>query len=62
MYFQFKILLKFTRTNVTKTYGGHCDEAKVKCIKEREIFKDTEEVGTNTEEETEEQKTTKSCF
>ena len=53
-----------TRTgyNVSKPNGGHGNEAKVKSIKECQVFNHSEEVGTNAEKETENQKTTKSCF
>ena len=36
-----------TGDNITKSNGGHGDEAKVECIKEIDIFKNTKEVGTN---------------
>ena len=46
--------------NVSKADSGHGDEAKVECIKECDIFRDTEEVGTNTQEADENKKTSNS--
>ena len=51
-----------TWDNVTKANGGHGDEAEVKSIKECQLLHYCEGVGTDAQEETENQKTSKSCL
>ena len=51
-----------TRHDISKPYGRHCDETEVKSIKECQVFHNCEEVGTNTEEETEDEQAAKSCL
>ena len=51
-----------TRNNVTKSYGGHGDEAEVESIKECQVFNYRKGRGSDTQEENEKQEATGSSF
>ena len=54
-------LVILTRDDVTEPYGGHGDEAEVEGVEESPAFKQGEEEGATTEENTEEEECPSHC-